>query len=584
MGLFDFLSGGERNADRGSSSRDRDRPSSIEINGRTVTDPAQIDRIERNREASARYAVDAYQREGTPIPAHLRDTVDRQIARGDYGSTGDGSQRGNLLDLFLGPPPGSTASILGTPRPGPTPGPGYYAGLGTPGVAREDVAPVVLPGAAMAAPVATDTVAAGPAAADPAQAPVVAPAVPIADTVFVNAPPQFTFDQYLQMANAQQAAPPFQFPFIQPTGSSGAFQPAPVRMSGGGDVNKFASGSRPNMKEFMDATGADAATASQLLYGAVGSNVDVRDWSKIMSSSNPVQAAQTATAQMYSLPEDVPIATDERFYDRETGSYNPRAVAIEGAQPVAGSSRLQVLPNGQIYILSQSGLPLTGLSPSNAASFGITQAEIDAAIAAGGSNQENRLSGVGYQPYEGGNLLVDYSSLTAPRFSTPLPATGAGVGASPVAGAGPSSAAPPSFIFPGGAGGMPALAAPVLPNLASPAPAAPGSGPSFITPVGGGAAYRPVDLPGYDPTITGMRPAPNVGITPSGATAYSPYGAIAPYQFPELAPNFFGINSPAYLEFLFNGTTPVAPQMAPQMAASPMQQGIMSLPSTGLMG
>jgi hypothetical protein len=566
MGLFDFLGGRERNADRGSSSNDR--PSSIEINGRTVTDPAQIDRIERNREASARNAVDSYQSEGTPIPAHLRDTVDRQIARGDYGSTGGGSQRGNLLDLFLGPPPGSTASILGTPRPGPTPGPGYYAGLGTPGVARDDFVPVVLPGAATAAPVATDTVAADPAAADPAPAPVVAPAVPIADTVFVNASPQFTFDQYLQMANAQQAAPPFQFPFIQPTGSSGAFQPAPVRMSGGGDVNKFASGSRPNMKEFMDATGADAATASQLLYGAVGSNVDVRDWSKIMSSSNPVQAAQAATAQMYSLPEDVPIATDERFYDRETGSYNPRAVAIEGAQSVAGSSRLQVLPNGQIYILSQSGLPLTGLSPSNAASFGITQAEIDAAIAAGGSNQEN-LSGVGYQPYEGGNLLVDYSSLTAPRFTAPPPATGAGVGASPVAGAGPSSAAPPSFISPGGAGGTPAATGPVFP--------------SFITPVGAGAAYRPADLPGYNPAITGMRPAPNVGVTPSGATAYSPYGAIAPYQFPELAPNFFGINSPAYLEFLTNGTQP-QPQMPMQMAVPSMQQGIMSLPPTGLMG
>ena len=172
MGLFDFLGGRERNADRGSSSNDR--PSSIEINGRTVTDPAQIDRIERNREASARNAVDSYQSEGTPIPAHLRDTVDRQIARGDYGSTGGGSQRGNLLDLFLGPPPGSTASILGTPRPGPTPGPGYYAGLGTPGVARDDFVPVVLPGAATAAPVATDTVAADPAAATDRRQPAVA--------------------------------------------------------------------------------------------------------------------------------------------------------------------------------------------------------------------------------------------------------------------------------------------------------------------------------------------------------------------------------------------------------------------------
>lgn len=58
---------------------------SVEINGRTVTDPQQVDRIERNREAAARYAVDSYQREGTPIPSHLRGTVERQIARGDYG-------------------------------------------------------------------------------------------------------------------------------------------------------------------------------------------------------------------------------------------------------------------------------------------------------------------------------------------------------------------------------------------------------------------------------------------------------------------------------------------------------------------
>jgi hypothetical protein len=102
MGLFDFLGGRERNADRGSSSNDR--PSSIEINGRTVTDPAQIDRIERNREASARNAVDSYQSEGTPIPAHLRDTVDRQIARGDYGSTGGGLfPTWELVGFIFGP-------------------------------------------------------------------------------------------------------------------------------------------------------------------------------------------------------------------------------------------------------------------------------------------------------------------------------------------------------------------------------------------------------------------------------------------------------------------------------------------------
>jgi hypothetical protein len=234
MGLFDFLGGRERNADRGSSSNDR--PSSIEINGRTVTDPAQIDRIERNREASARNAVDSYQSEGTPIPAHLRDTVDRQIARGDYdqksstrgslldlfrgpapGSTASilgtrsTSQRGNLLDLFLGPPPGSTASILGTPRPGPTPGPGYYAGLGTPGVARDDVALV-----------ATD-----PAATDLADVMILDPE-PAAGTILPNLaalpvapvqagyPTQFTFQDYLAQLNRMP-------------GGGGAIAPPPVQ-------------------------------------------------------------------------------------------------------------------------------------------------------------------------------------------------------------------------------------------------------------------------------------------------------------------------------------------------------------------
>lgn len=220
MGLFDFLGGRERNADRGSSSNDR--PSSIEINGQTVTDPDQIDRIERNREASARYAVDSYQREGTPIPAHLRDTVDRQIARGDYGSTGGGSQRGNLLDLFLGPPPGSTASILGTPRQAPTPGPNYYAGLGQPGMAREGTAPSgfvpPVPSLVATDPAATDPAAAvDPAATDPAAGTVLPnlAALPVAP-VQAGYPTQFTFQDYLAQLNRMP-------------GGGGAIAPPPVQ-------------------------------------------------------------------------------------------------------------------------------------------------------------------------------------------------------------------------------------------------------------------------------------------------------------------------------------------------------------------
>jgi hypothetical protein len=59
---------------------------------------------------------------------------------------------------------------------------------------------------------------------------------------------------------------------------------------------------KPNIKEFMDATGADFLTASKVIYGDVGANMDTRDWGAIMSSDNALQSAQTALADMYSDP------------------------------------------------------------------------------------------------------------------------------------------------------------------------------------------------------------------------------------------------------------------------------------------
>ncbi|MDD2357128.1 MAG: hypothetical protein PHX13_04385 [Thiovulaceae bacterium] len=59
------------------------------------------------------------------------------------------------------------------------------------------------------------------------------------------------------------------------------------------------SAHRPNMKQFMDATGVSESDASELLYGVVGSNTDTRNWNAIMSSSDPITTARNATAQMY---------------------------------------------------------------------------------------------------------------------------------------------------------------------------------------------------------------------------------------------------------------------------------------------
>jgi len=70
------------------------------------------------------------------------------------------------------------------------------------------------------------------------------------------------------------------------------------------DSQSDATAARPNMKEFMDATGATAANASELLYGVIGSNADLRDWSKIMASGNPIDAARAATGQLYNSDKD----------------------------------------------------------------------------------------------------------------------------------------------------------------------------------------------------------------------------------------------------------------------------------------
>jgi hypothetical protein len=57
----------------------------------------------------------------------------------------------------------------------------------------------------------------------------------------------------------------------------------------------------------MQQTGASFEDTVELLYGVVGSNRDTRDWNAIMASSDPLAAARSATAQMYSNPASTNI-------------------------------------------------------------------------------------------------------------------------------------------------------------------------------------------------------------------------------------------------------------------------------------
>jgi hypothetical protein len=55
----------------------------------------------------------------------------------------------------------------------------------------------------------------------------------------------------------------------------------------------------PTQKEFMAITGADENLAKALLSRQPGQSYDLRNWSKIMESDNPLEAARAATAALY---------------------------------------------------------------------------------------------------------------------------------------------------------------------------------------------------------------------------------------------------------------------------------------------
>lgn len=65
---------------------------------------------------------------------------------------------------------------------------------------------------------------------------------------------------------------------------------------------------KPTIKEFMDQTGASFEDASDLLYGVVGSNTELRNWQAILQSDNPVDMLRQATGEMYGFGK--PIQND----------------------------------------------------------------------------------------------------------------------------------------------------------------------------------------------------------------------------------------------------------------------------------
>ena len=239
-----------------------------------------------------------------------------------------------------------------------------------------------------------------------------------------NAPRRKRFGDSLEGMLGRNMFAPQQQRMVAPgtpmmrTPPMGRGMPRPMReggivqyMQGGGtptNVNQYATGNKPNLAEFMGATGADVYQAIDILSGSVGSNVDVRDWNKIMSSNNPIASAREATRQMYTGGDAASLSTG-------TGQ---ASVPGSGSSGVLGDSGYNYKVLGrEVYLTDERGAPITGMAPDRAANFGLTQADINQALTAAGVDMDSQYAqmfknkGIEFDVQGSNNFLVDYSDI-----------------------------------------------------------------------------------------------------------------------------------------------------------------------------
>lgn len=106
---------------------------------------------------------------------------------------------------------------------------------------------------------------------------------------------------------------------------------------------------KPNMREFMDATGAKASDASELLYGVIGNNADLRNWTKIMASDDPITSTRLATAALYTSEMPYELFNHDDYYAPVEGE-TVDVVALNRFENVLAESSLS-----SKTVISQTG-------------------------------------------------------------------------------------------------------------------------------------------------------------------------------------------------------------------------------------
>jgi hypothetical protein len=127
---------------------------------------------------------------------------------------------------------------------------------------------------------------------------------------------------------------------------------------------------RPTTEQFIAITGADEALAQSLIQ-SIPQN-DLRDWSKIMASDNPLEAAQAATAAYYMTPNlygaGQTINTGQ-MVDAVGNIIGQTDQLYAYASPSDSSSQYGI-GNVQIGIKTPDGVQLTQLGPLSSPTFG----------------------------------------------------------------------------------------------------------------------------------------------------------------------------------------------------------------------
>ena len=127
---------------------------------------------------------------------------------------------------------------------------------------------------------------------------------------------------------------------------------------------------RPTTEQFIAITGADEGLAQSLIQ-SIPQN-DLRDWSKIMASDNPLEAAQAATAAYYMTPglygAGQTINTGQ-MVDAVGNVIGETDQLYAYASPSDSSSQYGI-GNVQIGIKTPDGVQLTQLGPLSSPTFG----------------------------------------------------------------------------------------------------------------------------------------------------------------------------------------------------------------------